>query len=492
MTDPIVVHGHFYQPPRENPWTGAIDAQPSAAPFHDWNERVHAESYRPNSLANIITPGGERTVSNYERMSFDIGPTLFQWLERVHPETYRRILEADRNSVRRLGHGNAMAQAYHHTILPLSPTHDVRTEVRWGLADFEHRYGRAARGMWLPETAANDGVLAVLIEEGVAFTVLAPWQARLWREEGGEWNDVAQRPLDVTRPYRYHHPDGSGRALMLFFYDADIARAIAFERATSSAEHLIGLFASRAPADCGVVHAATDGETYGHHHTFGDIGLAYALFVAAERRGLEATNYAAHLDACPPRHEVRIVPGEGTAWSCAHGVGRWTRDCGCHTGGQEGWNQEWRAPLRAALEVVKAAADDTFERAGRELFADPWAARDDYVRVVIGAEGLEDLLARHAAGPGARRDAGRARALLELQRHAQAMFTSCAWFFSDISGIETVQILRYAARTLELLGALGQPAPEPAFLAALENAKSNEPEAGTGADIFVERAREGA
>ncbi|MFN2489571.1 MAG: DUF3536 domain-containing protein [Actinomycetota bacterium] len=480
----IIVHGHFYQPPRENPWTGEIDAQPSAAPFHDWNERVHAESYRPNSLANIITPEGERTVSNYERMSFDVGPTLFQWLEKVHPKTYNRILEADRMSIRRLGHGNAMAQGYHHAILPLSSGRDVRTEVRWGLADFRVRFGRSAEGMWLPETAANNRVLDVLIEEGVAFTVLAPWQAARWRAPGGSWTDVSRAGIDTAVAYRYLHPDGSGRSLALFFYDADIARAIAFEQATSSAERYVGLFERRLAGEQPMVNAATDGETYGHHHTFGDIGLAYALFVEAGRRGIETTNYATWLEQHPPRCEVELGRGEGTSWSCAHGVGRWQRDCGCHTGGEEGWNQAWREPLRAALEIVKAAADEAFERVGGELLNDPWTARDGYVEVVVGAMSVDAFLSLVANRPlddAARR---RAEALLEMQCNALAMFTSCAWFFSDISGIETVQILRYAARTLELLKDLGARVPMREFLAELEHAKSNEPTEGTGADIF--------
>jgi alpha-amylase/alpha-mannosidase (GH57 family) len=348
----IIVHGHFYQPPRENPWTGHIDAQPSAAPFHDWNERIHAESYRPNSLANIITTDGERTVNNYERMSFDFGPTLLAWLERLHPETYARIVEADGASMRRLGRGNAMAQAFHHTILPLSPARDVRTEVRWGLADFRHRYGREADGLWLPEAAVAPEVLAVLVDEGLRFTVLAPGSAARWREAEGEWVAASDEGIDTRVAYRYMHPDGSGRSMALFFYEGPIARAIAFEHATSSAERFVDLFSARAASTDRVVHAATDGETYGHHHKFGDIGLAYALFVEAPRRGLETLNYATWLDRHPPRREVEIVAGEGTSWSCAHGVGRWTDDCGCHTGGEPGWNQAWRAPRPAAREVV--------------------------------------------------------------------------------------------------------------------------------------------
>ncbi|CAN5661584.1 hypothetical protein BH24ACT26_BH24ACT26_01490 [soil metagenome] len=480
----MIVHGHFYQPPRENPWTGHIDAQPSAAPFHDWNERVHAESYRPNSIANIVSADGERTVNNYERMSFDIGPTLLGWLERVHPRTYGRILDADATSLRALGHGNAMAQAFHHTILPLSPRHDVKTEVRWGLADFRHRFGREAEGMWLPETAVNDDVLGILIDEGVSFTVLASHQAARWRESSGDWIEASEGGIDTRTAYRFAHPDGSGRWMSLFFYDGGIARAIAFEHATSSAERLMDLFMSRGDGSDRVVHAATDGETYGHHHKFGDIGLAYALFTEAARRDVATTNYATWLEHHPPQQEVQVAGGEGTSWSCAHGVGRWKEDCGCHTGGREGWNQRWREPLRTALEIVKRSADEAFGRLGGGLLEDPWRARDHYVEVVIGARSIDDFFGEVASGPLDPHRARRAANLLELQRNALAMFTSCAWFFSDVSGIETVQILRYAQRSLELLDEVGHAAPTGAFLAQLELAKSNNPDAGSARDIF--------
>jgi alpha-amylase/alpha-mannosidase (GH57 family) len=486
----IAVHAHFYQPPRDNPWTKRIDRQPSAAPFHDWNERVHAEAYRPNAFARIPSDDGERVVNNFERLSFNVGPTLLAWMEEADPQTYAEIVAADARSRARLGHGNAIAQTFHHTILPLSSVRDARTQVRWGLADFRHRFGRDPVGMWLPETAADDDTLGVLIEEGVGFTILAPGQASEWREEGGEWRDVEDEPIDPRVAYRYAHRDGSGRTLTLFFYDGDISHAIAFGDAGSSAEKFVDLFAQRASQGGGLVHAATDGETYGHHHVFTDLGLAYALFVESEEREIEVTNYAAYLEDEPPVREARIKPGEGTSWSCAHGVARWKEDCGCVTGGEEGWNQAWRGPLRDALETVRAASDEAFERLGSALFADPWAARDDFVHAVIGAEPVEEVVARNVGGP--LDDAGRAtaRALLELQERSMSMFTSCGWFFNDVGGIETVQVLRYAARTLELLDELGQPSPQDAFVSILEQAKSNDPDIGTGADVFraLERA----
>ena len=483
MAKGITVHAHFYQPPREDPWTGEVPEQPSAAPAHDWNQRVHAESYRPNAFARIPTEDGERIVNNYERLSFNVGPTLLQWMEAADPETYARILEADRAGVARLGHGNAIAQAYHHTILPLSPLRDVRTQVRWGIADFEYRFGRFPEAMWLPETAANDDTLEVLIESGLRYTILAPNQAGYIRDDEGTWIPTQEVGLDTTIAYRYLHRDGSGRSLAIFFYDGAISRAIAFERAGESGEGFVDLFEERA-SEGRLVHAATDGETYGHHHTFSELGLAYALFVEAEARGLEVTNYATFLDEHPAETEVRLIPGEGTSWSCAHGIGRWKEDCGCSTGGEEGWNQAWRGPLRRALEMVRDAADEVFDRLGSGLFADPWAARDGYVEVVIGKTEPDAFLSTIASGPLGGDEARQAHQLLELQRNSMSMFTSCGWFFNDVGGIETLQVLAYAARTLDLLESLGQPGPRDAFLAGLAQARSNDPTIGTGAEIF--------
>lgn len=478
----IVVHGHFYQPPRENPWTGLIDPQPDAAPFSDWNERVHAEAYGPNSRVTITTDGGDIDVNNFERISFDVGPTLMAWLEGAQPDTYARILEADAASARRLGHGNAIAQAYHHTILPLATVRDIRTQVRWGLADFRHRFGRRAEGMWLPETAVNEAALAVMIEEGVTFTILAPHQARLWCDLEGGWHDARVEPPDTQVPYRFTHPDGSGRWIAIFFYDAELARGIAFGDLASSAERFIDAFAGR--SGNGIVHAAADGETFGHHQKFSDLGLAYSLFVEAERRGLEVTNYGAFLDDTPPEREVRISAGEGSSWSCPHGVGRWMRDCGCSTYGPEGWNQEWRAPLRAGFEVIRWAADETYERWASGIFVDPWGARDRYVDVVIGREELGAFLEGETAGLADRKTLKRAGLLLELQRNAMQMFTSCGWFFYDVSRIESVQVLRYAARTLELMEELGLTLPEDAYMPLLAEAASNDPSEGTAASIL--------
>lgn len=480
----VIVHGHFYQPPRENPWTGQIDRQEDAAPFHDWNERIHNECYGPNSKAVVQTDDEARTFNNFERMSFDAGPTLLAWLEAEHPETYARIVDADRRSVARLGHGNAIAQTFHHTILPLSTARDIRTQVRWGLEDFRFRFGRRAEGIWLPETAANDAVLSILIEEGLRFTILSPHQAETWRHQGGDWVSNTTEPLDPRVPYRYEHVDGSGRSLAVFFYDSDLAKEIAFDNIASSSDQYLTAFTRRAGDENSVVHAATDGETYGHHHKFSDLGLAFALNVAAEQQDVNVTNYAAWLDEHPPQHEMRLRSGPGTSWSCAHGIGRWMTNCGCSTYGPEGWNQKWRGPLRAGLEVIRWASDQVYELRGKAIFVDPWGARDRYVSVVIGAEALEDFLEGETAGLADEEALEEAAVLLEMQRYAMSMFTSCGWFFYDVSRIETVQILRYAARTLEAMETVGLPLPEEAYMPLMEEAESNDPAEGTAATIL--------
>ncbi|HEY8413490.1 MAG TPA: DUF3536 domain-containing protein, partial [Pyrinomonadaceae bacterium] len=377
----LVVHGHFYQPPRENPWTGEVEREPSAAPYHDWNERIHDECYAPNAAAN-----------NYARISFNFGPTLLSWLERHHAGTYQQIIAADRESIaQRNGHGNAIAQAYGHAILPLCNERDRLTQVVWGVADFRFRFGREPEALWLPETAANDATLALLIDQGLRFVILAPEQARRVRR-GSDWVDVSGGKIDTTHPYRFEHPGGSGRSIAVFFYDGPLARAIAFEEALTSSRVLVELFL-RAAQRGDLVNVATDGETYGHHFKFGDLGLAHALGVDAKQAGFWITNYGEYLDQHPPEFAVELdngLAGEGSSWSCAHGVDRWTRDCGCHTGGEAGWNQAWRDPLRLALNFLRDDAAVKFESAGSELLRDPWAARNDYISVLLAPDGTRE------------------------------------------------------------------------------------------------------
>jgi alpha-amylase/alpha-mannosidase (GH57 family) len=407
-------------------------------------------------------------------------------LERHHSATYQSILDADGVSVRaHSGHGNAIAQAYGHAILPLCNERDRVTQVVWGVADFRHRFGRDPESMWLPETAVNNATLEVLIEHGLRYVILAPSQALRYRPIGSaDWQDTA---IDGSRAYSYFHRDGSGRSLAIFFYDGPLARAIAFEMALTSSERLVRMIESAA-AGKAMINVATDGETYGHHFKFGDLCLAHVLTVEAPREGFWITNYGEFLDRDPPQYEVEIQSGpqdEGTSWSCGHGVGRWIRNCGCQTGGEAGWNQEWRGPLRTALNYLRDRAAEGFEELGNKLFKDPWDARNAYVDVVLNRISPGDFIAQHALRPLSPADEVRAFTLLEMQRNALLMFTSCGWFFYDISGIETIQVMKYAARVIELCDQLGLPSHRTAFLSMLAEARSNVAEKGTGADIYV-------
>ena len=446
----LVVHGHFYQPPRENPWTEIVPVEPTAAPFHDWNERVTAECYRPNGWARVVDEH-ERVVAlvnNYSHLSFNIGPTLASWLEEHQPSVLARIIAGDAS-----GQGG-IAQAYSHPILPLADERDIRTQVRWGLADFRHRFGRDARGMWLPEAAVDDTVLQILAEEGVGFTILAPTQA------------AGDEPVDTSRAYRWRD------AIDIVFYDGPLSHDVAFGMSSTSAQVLVDRVGHRS----GIVCIATDGETFGHHHKFAERALAYALPFEAPAHGIEVTTIADVLAANPPTESIEV---RTSSWSCIHGVERWRADCGCSTGGAPGANQRWRTPLRDALDVLHACATEVFERRGPEVLHDPWRARDDYIDVVLGATDVESFADRHVSG-----DVVTALTLLEAQRHALLMYTSCGWFFWDLAGIETIQILRYAARLVDLLRELGEVPPVDSFLERLSYAESNQPGEGTGRDVW--------
>src|SRR5689334_10704578 len=443
MTD-LVIHGHFYQPPRENPWTGVVERDPQVRPFHDWNERLYHECYRTNAFARIFDTYGrvERIINNFERISFDVGPTLLSWLEGHDRVTYERILEADRKSVARNGgHGNAIAHTFNHAILPLLSERDRVTEVRWGLADFRRRFGREPESMWLPETACDDKTLGTLIDEGLLFVILSPYQAARVRDlRGGDWTSVEDGSIDTGVAYEYFHRDGSGRSIALFFYDGPLARAIAFEGLLVSSQTLVaGLGAGRG-GPSRIIHVATDGESYGHHFRLGELTLAHALMVEGPNKDLQFTNYGAYLSLHPPRHEVEIKAGpdgEGTSWSCAHGVERWYRDCGCQTDGQDGWNQGWRTPLRNAFDLLRTFAHERFEEGAGQLFVDPWKARDDYADFFLDpARPRDEWLRRHLKRPLDDDEKVRAFTLLELERSILLMYTSCGWFFADIAGPE--------------------------------------------------------
>lgn len=473
MTHFIIIHGHFYQPPRENPWLEAVETQDSAFPYHDWNERITTECYEPNATARILDDHDRirAIVNNYASISFNFGATLLSWLRTAAPETYAAIIDADRVSREsRSGHGNAIAQTYNHIILPLANERDRRTQVRWGARDFEYRFGRKAEGMWLAETAVDVASLEALAAEGIAFTILEPHQAT--------WNGYR---VDPTRPYICRLP--SGASIAIVFYDGPISRAVAFEQLLAQGEHLahrlVGAFSN---GQTQLVSIATDGETYGHHHRFGEMALAYALQYIEDHELATLTNYAEHLAKHPPVHEVQLV--ERTSWSCAHGVERWRSDCGCQTGGSHGWNQQWRGPLRAALDWLRDEVAILFEEYGEDVLRDPWAARDEYIDVILDRsdQSVARFVLRHAT-----EDAPHVNTILELlemQRNAMLMFTSCGWFFSDISGIETVQVLQYAGRVIQLAERVSGTSIEPRFLELLAPARSNVPGRGTARDIY--------
>jgi alpha-amylase/alpha-mannosidase (GH57 family) len=485
----VVIHGHFYQPPREDPFLDEVEAEPSAAPFHDWNQRIERECYRAVVAARITTSDRriERLVNTLDSISFNVGPTLLEWMERDARPTYDAIIAADQESARRLGgHGNAIAQPYHHTILPLATRRDKRTEVRWGIADFRRRFEREPEGMWLPETAVDTPTLEVLADQGVAFTVLAPHQAAAVRLIDAElWTDVSGARIDPRRPYLARLP--SGRTITLFFYDGPVSQAVAFEHLLESgdrfADRLLGAFDS-SYSGTQLVHIATDGETYGHHHRHGDMALAYALHRIEADPSVTLTNYGEHLERAGPREEVRIV--ERTSWSCAHGIERWRSDCGCNSGGRPQWHQRWRAPLRIALDWLSNHLAGLFEERAATYLKSPWQAREDYVDVIHdrSTENLQRFWRKHGRGKLKLEQRSDALKLLELQRHAMLMYTSCGWFFDDISGIETTQILRYAARAIQLASELSDVAVEGPFLERLADAPSNIPDAGDGRAIY--------
>jgi peptidoglycan/xylan/chitin deacetylase (PgdA/CDA1 family) len=547
MENYICIHAHFYQPPRENPWLEAIERQESAAPWHDWNERITAECYLPNGIARMLDARGriDRGLNNYSRISFNFGPTLLGWLETNDPWTYRRILAADRESAERFsGHGSALAQAYNHAILPLCNRRDKRTQIVWGIRDFTRRFNRQPEGMWLPETAVDLETLDIMAELGLKFAILAPHQARrVRRRDEHSWHNVDthlmqdprgvdthalkdtrnvdthgrdtrdvdthrrdirnmdthrpdtrdvdthredDHPVDPCRSYEILLP--SGRTLALFFYNGPISLAVGFQHLLNDGNAFINrLMDGFAQPDKRprLVHMAVDGETFGHHHRFGEMALAYALNTIETGRKARLTNYGEFLEKHPPTYRVDIQ--EGSSWSCAHGIGRWKEHCGCHTGAHPGWQQLWRTPLRKALDWLRDRLAALFAAQAPGLLRDPWAARDDYIDVVLhrSPESLGRFFGKHQARALGPEDRVRALKLLEMQRHALLMYTSCGWFFDDLAGIETLQILQYAGRAVELGEELsGEGEIEALFLAILEKAKSNRPEMGSGSDLY--------
>jgi alpha-amylase/alpha-mannosidase (GH57 family) len=492
----VCIHGHFYQPPRENPWLETVETQDTAAPYHDWNERICAECYAPNGAARIVNIKNQiiRIVNNYARISFNFGPTLLSWLRENAPRTYRMILDGERRSRKTFrGHSSAMAQVYNHMILPLAGRRDRITQIRWGIADYQNNYGASPEGMWLAETAVDNESLELMAQHGIKFTLLAPHQCKRIRpfrfdgfKDEGAWTETPDASVDTTRPYLVRFE--SGLSIAVFFYNGPVSRAIAFEGLLNSGENFAARLRSgfKDASQPQLVHVATDGESYGHHHKHGEMALAYTLRLLEDDKTVKLTNYASYLAQFSPEYECEIF--EDTSWSCVHGVERWRSNCGCN-GGKPGFNQEWRAPLRKALDELRDALVPLTEREGAKLFLDVWAARDGYISVVLdrSQESIESFLRVHQNHSLSDLEQVKALELMEMQRHTQLMYTSCGWFFDDISGIETVQIIAYAARVLQLARRLaGDQAEslEPAFLARLAEAHSNVASAGDGAQIY--------
>lgn len=490
----VCVHGHFYQPPRENPWLEEIEIQDEAYPFHDWNERITEECYAPNAASRILNERDEilEIVNNYAKINFNFGPTLLTWLERHARDVYQAILDADAESQQRYdGHGSALAQVYNHMIMPLANERDKRTQVIWGKRDFEHRFGRPAEGMWLSETAVDLDSLETLAEEGIRFTILEPHQARRVRPLGGRaWKDVRDGSIDSTQPYRVHLP--SGRSIDVFFYDGPTSRAVAFENLLSSGETFANRLADLLRSDVRgpqLAHIATDGESYGHHHRFGDMALAYALEYIEEHDLAQLTNYAQYLALRPAAHEVEIVPE--TSWSCEHGIERWRSGCGCGALNGDNWSLDWRGPLRDALDWLRDSLAPLYEALAGTLFPDPWRARDEYIAIILNRSprNVEQVLTGLAGRSLSAAETVQALKLLELQRQAMLMYTSCGWFFEDIGRIETVQILEYAARAMQVGADLFGESFERPFLEILAGATSNDRALKNGAAIYEAKVR---
>ena len=486
----VCIHGHFYQPPRENPWLDEVEVQDSAYPYHDWNERVTAECYARNAAARILDSDHRIVdiVNNYSKISFNFGPTLLSWMQDKDPEIYAAVLEADRLSQQNFsGHGSAIAQVYNHMIMPLANTRDKRTQVIWGIKDFESRFKRKPEGMWLAETAVDLETLDIMAEQGIKFTVLAPHQAKRIKQGDQEmlWRDVSVAKVDPRVPYRCYLP--SGRQISIFFYDGPIAQGVAFEGLLNNGEQ----FARRLTDDFSatnpqpqIVNIATDGETYGHHHKFGDMALAYCLHYIESNQLAQLSIYGEFLQKYPPTQDVEI--NENSSWSCAHGVERWRSDCGCSTGGQPGWNQKWRAPLRQSLDWLRDQVTSLYETQMSAFSNDPWGVRDRYIEVILNRkEENVALFLKNTAGRVLKDEEKiKILKLLELQTNAMLMYTSCGWFFNEISGIETVQILKYAARTIQLAHEVGGLELEEGFVSRMAAAVSNIPELKDGAQIY--------
>lgn len=482
----ICIHGHFYQPPRENAWLEVIEVQDSAHPYHDWNERISSECYAPNTASRILDQHGviKNIINNYAKISFNFGPTLLSWMASNDRETYEAILDADKESMVNFGgHGSAIAQVYNHIIMPLANSRDKETQIIWGIRDFEYRFNRKPEGMWLAESAVDLESLELLVKHGIKFTVLAPRQAKAFRKLGGTWTETIDEKLETRISYRCNLP--SGKNIMLFFYDGDISQSVAFDGLLNDgkkfADQMLAAFDKEIDGPQ-LVHIATDGETYGHHHKHGEMALAYCLDYIERHKHSNLTNYAEYISKFNSVYEVQIF--ENSSWSCVHGVERWRNDCGCNSGGKLTWNQKWRKPLREALDWLRDELTKIYEREAAGILKDPWAAREDYINIILNRsnESIRKFLKEHCVKDAQPNHILR---LMEVQRNAMLMYTSCGWFFDEVSGIETTQILQYACRAMQLMSQLSTIDLEQEFIKKLYDVPSNIPALDNAAVIYA-------
>ena len=485
----ICIHGHFYQPPRENPWLEEVELQDSAYPYHDWNTKITEECYKQNATSRILGPDKRiiAIVNNYSEISSDFGPTLLFWLERHAPDVYESVIEADKESQKKFsGHGGAIAQAYNHIIMPLANRRDKYTQVLWGISDFEHRFGRKPEGMWLPETAVDVETLEILAELGIKFTILAPHQAKRIRKIGTEqWENVHRNQIDTTRVYTCPLP--SGRTINLFFYHGQTAQDVADGKILQNGEVFakkMGWISSKDDNQFPLAHIATDGETYGHHHRHTDMALAYCLHYIKSNKMSRITVYSEYLEKHPAEYEVEIY--ENSSWSCSHGIERWRSNCGCHYGRYPAGKQQWRTPLREAMDWLRDELSSIYEKTLAQYVKDPWQARNDYISVINdrSAETVESFLQKACGRELSYDDKVAVLKLLEMQRNAMLMYTSCGWFFDDISGIEAVQIMQYAARAIQLAKEINGTDFEPGFEDILQKAPTNVKDFVTGKNVY--------
>jgi len=485
----LCVHGHFYQPPRENPWLEEVEIQDSAYPYHDWNERITLECYAPNGASRILDAENKiiDIINNYSKISFNFGPTLLSWMQRKNLENYEKIIKADQESMEKFsGHGSAIAQVYNHMIMPLANKRDKQTQIKWGIKDFQSRFNRKPEGMWLAETAVDLETLEVMAENEIKFTILSPSQAyKVKKIESAQWLDVSGGKIDPKLAYKCPLP--SGKSISIFFYDGPVSQDIAFggllDNGENFANRLIGTFADNKEQPQ-LVNIATDGETYGHHHAYGEMALSYGLNQIVEKARAKITIYGEFLEKFPPVHEVQII--ENSSWSCFHGVERWKSNCGCNIGANPSWNQSWRVGLRKAMDWLRDSLAGIYEEQMSKYLDDVWDARNDYINIILNRspKNLHEFFAEHALRTLNEEEITSVLKLLEMQRHAMFMYTSCGWFFDEISGLESMQVIQYAAKAIQLAREVSGLDLEPDYLNILKSAKSNIKEHENAAKLY--------